>query len=67
MMQDWTSECDVLVVGSGGGALTGAYTAAAQGLTTIVLEKTDRFGGTSAYSGASIWLPGTQVQERVAR
>nr|Q04616.3 RecName: Full=3-oxosteroid 1-dehydrogenase; AltName: Full=Steroid 1:2-dehydrogenase [Rhodococcus opacus]AAB02831.1 3-oxosteroid delta(1)-dehydrogenase [Rhodococcus opacus] len=63
-MQDWTSECDLLVVGSGGGALTGAYTAAAQGLTTIVLEKTDRFGGTSAYSGASIWLPGTQVQER---
>ncbi len=63
-MQDWTTECDVLVVGSGGGALTGAYTAAARGLTTIVLEKTDRFGGTSAYSGASIWLPGTQVQER---
>ena len=58
------SECDVVVVGSGGGALTGAYTAAAQGLSTIVLEKTDLFGGTSSYSGASIWLPGTQVQER---
>ncbi len=63
-MQDWTTECDVVVVGSGGGALTGAYTAAAQGLQTIVLEKTDLFGGTSSYSGASIWLPGTQVQER---
>ncbi|MGO4200976.1 FAD-dependent oxidoreductase [Rhodococcus sp. TAF43] len=63
-MQDWTTECDVVVIGSGGGALTGAYTAASQGLSTIVLEKTDLFGGTSSYSGASIWLPGTQVQER---
>ncbi|GAA4481896.1 FAD-binding protein [Rhodococcus olei] len=63
-MQDWTDEYDVVVVGSGGGALTGAYTAAAQGLRTVVLEKTDLFGGTSSYSGASIWLPGTRVQER---
>lgn len=63
-MQDWTIQCDVLVVGSGGGALTGAYTAAANGLDTIVLEKTGLFGGTSSYSGASVWLPGTVVQER---
>lgn len=63
-MQDWTTECDVLVVGSGGGALTGAYTAASQGLRTLVLEKTPLFGGTSAYSGAAVWLPGTAVQER---
>ncbi|MFC4603989.1 FAD-dependent oxidoreductase [Rhodococcus kronopolitis] len=63
-MQAWTDEFDVVVVGSGGGALTGAYAAAAQGLRTVVLEKTDLFGGTSSYSGASIWLPGTQVQER---
>lgn len=63
-MQDWTDEYDVVVVGSGGGALTGAYTAAADGLRTAVLEKTGLFGGTSSYSGAAIWLPGTQVQER---
>lgn len=63
-MQDWTIRCDVLVVGSGGGALTGAYTAAAQGLDTVVLEKTSLFGGTSAYSGAAVWLPATAVQER---
>ena len=63
-MQDWTIRCDVLVVGSGGGALTGAYTAAAQDLDTVVLEKTSLFGGTSAYSGAAVWLPATAVQER---
>ncbi|MBD0862567.1 FAD-binding protein [Gordonia sp. zg691] len=63
-MQDWDLRCDVLVIGSGGGALTGAYTAAANGLDTVVVEKTALFGGTSSYSGASIWLPGTVVQER---
>jgi succinate dehydrogenase/fumarate reductase flavoprotein subunit len=55
---------DVVVVGSGAGALTGAYVAAAAGLSVVVLEATDRLGGTSAYSGAACWLPGTQVQER---
>ena len=60
----WDEEHDVVVVGSGAGALTGAYLAARDGLRTVVLEKTARLGGTSAYSGAACWLPGTQVQER---
>ncbi|TDC71564.1 FAD-dependent oxidoreductase [Actinomadura sp. GC306] len=55
---------DVIVVGSGGAALAAAYTAAANGLRTIVLEKTEYFGGTSAYSGSGIWLPGNQAQRR---
>ncbi|TFV64298.1 FAD-dependent oxidoreductase [Geodermatophilus sp. DF01-2] len=58
------SEFDVVVVGSGAGALTGAYVAAARDRSVVVLEATDRLGGTSAYSGAACWLPGTQVQER---
>src|SRR5437868_2567658 len=44
--------------------MVGAFTAAAHGLRTIILEKTPLLGGTSAYSGSAIWLPGTQVQER---
>ena len=55
---------DVVVVGSGAAALTAAYTAASAGLRTLVVEKTEYFGGTSAYSGSGIWLPGNQAQHR---
>ena len=55
---------DVLVVGSGGGALTGAALAARAGLSVAVVERTDLLGGTSAYSGGACWLPGSQVQQR---
>lgn len=60
----WDLTCDLVVVGSGGGALTGAYTAAANGLDTVVLEKTPLLGGTSAYSGGGLFLPGNQAEER---
>ncbi|GLY71282.1 FAD-binding protein [Amycolatopsis taiwanensis] len=60
----WYEECDVLVVGSGGGALTGAYTAAREGLSVIVVEATDRFGGTTAYSGGGLWFPCNAVLRR---
>lgn len=56
--------CDLVVIGSGAGAMTGAYLAARAGLSTIVLESTDHLGGTSAYSGAACWLPGSEVQQR---
>ncbi|RSN63781.1 FAD-binding protein [Actinomadura sp. WAC 06369] len=63
-MGEWTDEYDVVVAGSGAGALAGALAAAAGGRRTAVLEKTALLGGTTAYAGASIWLPGTRVQRR---
>ncbi|MFD4407512.1 FAD-dependent oxidoreductase [Nocardia sp. NPDC058499] len=60
----WGRTYDVVVVGSGGAALAGALAAAARGLSTCVIEKADRFGGTSAYSGGSVWLPGNHVLAR---
>ncbi|MCK9900520.1 3-ketosteroid-delta-1-dehydrogenase [Parafrankia colletiae] len=47
---------DVVVVGSGGG-LSGAVTAAAAGLQTLVIEKQPLIGGATAMSGGVLWLP----------
>lgn len=57
-------EFDLVVVGSGGGAMTGAFLAQRAGLATVVVEKTALLGGTSAYSGGACWLPGSRVQQR---
>ncbi|TWF95906.1 FAD-binding protein [Saccharopolyspora dendranthemae] len=57
-------ECDVLVIGSGAGALTGAYTAAREGLSVIVAEASAHFGGTTAYSGGGMWFPCNAALQR---
>jgi len=51
-------ECDVLVIGSGAGGLSTAVTAAKHGLNVLVVEKAPVFGGTTAFSGGVLWIPG---------
>ena len=55
---------DVLVIGSGGGGMTAALAARNSGLQTLVVEKADRFGGSTALSGGGIWVPGAPSQRR---
>lgn len=50
--------CDVLVIGSGAGGLSTAVTAKKNGLDVVVIEKADVFGGTTAFSGGVLWIPG---------
>jgi len=50
-------DCDLLVLGSGAGALSAAVTAAHLGLKVLVLEKEAQFGGTTAWSGGWMWIP----------
>ena len=63
-MNDWDETVDVVVVGSGGG-ITGAYTAAREGLSVALVEATDMFGGTTAFSGGGgMWFPCNPVLQR---
>jgi succinate dehydrogenase/fumarate reductase flavoprotein subunit len=57
-------EVDLVVVGSGAAGLAAAVTAAIEGKKVIVLEKTGSIGGTTSYSEAMIWVPGSaQAQQ----
>lgn len=53
-------ECDVLVIGAGAGGMATAITAARNGLKVIIVEKADVFGGTTAFSGGVLWIPGNR-------
>lgn len=56
---------DVLVVGSGGAALVAAFTAADHGARVVLAERTQKFGGTTAYSGGKIWIPNNHHMRRL--
>lgn len=54
----------MIVAGSGGG-IAGAYTAGREGLSVALLEATEKFGGTTAYSsGGGMWFPCNAVLRR---
>jgi 3-oxosteroid 1-dehydrogenase len=52
------SAADVVVVGAGGAGMSAALAAARYGLDTVVVEKSDYFGGSTARSGGGVWIPG---------
>ncbi len=56
-MADWDYETDLVVVGSGGGGMASALTAKLEGLQSLVIEKTEYYGGSTAISGGGIWIP----------
>ncbi len=60
-MSTWDQTVDILVVGSGAGAMTAALAAASRHADTLVIEKSDRWGGTSATSGGGIWIPNSHL------
>ncbi|GLK45400.1 MULTISPECIES: FAD-binding protein [Novosphingobium] len=65
MTQDanWDLEADVVVLGSGGAAMTAAIAAHDFGAKDVViLEKTGMVGGTTAMSGGMLWIPGNHHQ-----
>ena len=64
MNGQWDETYDVVVGGTGVAALAAAVTAADAGMTVIMLESTDRWGGSSAMSGGGLWLPNNPLMSR---
>lgn len=53
----WDASYDVVIVGSGAAGLSAAITAQVRGLSSLVIEKMDKYGGSTALSGGAIWVP----------
>ncbi|HKP57903.1 MAG TPA: FAD-binding protein [Polyangiales bacterium] len=49
--------CDFLVIGSGGGGMVAALRAHDLGLDVLVIEASDKFGGSTGMSGGALWVP----------
>src|SRR6478752_9046401 len=54
---------DVVVIGAGAAGMSAALFAAIRGAKTLLVEKTEFVGGTSAVSAGSLWIPNTRHAE----
>jgi len=59
----WNLETDLLVVGAGAAGMTAALVGALEGLKTVLCEKSDMVGGTTATSAGTVWIPGSHQSE----
>lgn len=62
-MTEWDHSVDLLIVGSGGGAMTAALYARSQGLDVLVVEKTELVGGSTSMSGGGLWVPNSHLMQ----
>jgi 3-oxosteroid 1-dehydrogenase len=62
---EWDHTVDLLIIGSGAGAMTAAITAYDRGANALLIEKTDRYGGSSAMSGGGLWVPNNHLMAEV--
>ncbi|MGN7712662.1 FAD-binding protein [Agrobacterium radiobacter] len=64
MPQEWDTTVDLLVAGTGAAALAAAIAAADDGAKVLVVEGTEKWGGTTFLSGGGVWLPNNPVMRR---
>lgn len=55
---------DVVVVGSGAAALATALGAVDSGLSVVMVESTEQWGGNTSMSGGGLWLPNNPLMKR---
>jgi len=63
-MSDWNESVDFIIVGSGGGSMVAALAVSDAGKKPLILEKTDKVGGSTAMSGGVFWIPNHPLQAR---
>jgi 3-oxosteroid 1-dehydrogenase len=61
MTETWDHSVDVLVVGSGIGAMVAALTASDAGASVLLIERSERYGGSSAMSAGGLWIPNNRL------
>ena len=57
-------EYDFVIVGSGGASMCAALLAKEAGLECVILEKQDKIGGSTGFSGGAWWVPDNHVMRR---
>ena len=55
---------DVVVVGTGAAGLATAMGAVDEGLSVLMVESTDKWGGSTAMSGGGMWMPDNPLMHR---
>lgn len=61
----WDEEYELVVLGAGAGGMTAALVASIEGLRTLLIEKSDQVGGTTAYSSGTVWIPNNTQQRQL--
>lgn len=59
---EWDAIADFVICGSGGGSMAAGLYLNAIGKKPLILEKTDKFGGSTAMSGGVLWIPNHHLQ-----
>jgi 3-oxosteroid 1-dehydrogenase len=55
---------DVVVIGSGGAGFATALGAVDEGLSVLLVEGSDKWGGSTAMSGGGLWMPNNPLMQR---
>jgi 3-oxosteroid 1-dehydrogenase len=62
--QQWDITTDLLIAGTGVSGLGAAIAGVDSGAEVLVVESTDKWGGTTFLSGGALWLPDNPVMKR---
>jgi len=61
-MSGFDETADLVIVGSGGGSMIAALACMEAGRKPLILEKTEKVGGSTAMSGGVFWVPNHPLQ-----